>query len=108
MLSGVLFGLANALLWIALLNYLTDAYGTAAASALAASQISRSLTAVLLPLAVESMYEALGVGGATSLLGGVAAALCIIPFVFLKYGSWLRARSSWTAEPKSKVAIGEK
>ena len=93
MMAGFPIGLANALLWISLLNYLTDAYEIFAASALASSQISRSLAAALLPMATEPMYSALGVKWATSLLGFITLAMACIPFVFIKYGSYLRERS---------------
>lgn len=93
MLAGFFIGLANALLWISLLNYLTDAYETYAASALAACQISRSLAAALLPMATEPMYKALGVQWATTVLAMALMVTAIVPFALLKYGVVLRERS---------------
>ncbi|PHH63279.1 hypothetical protein CDD81_6136 [Ophiocordyceps australis] len=93
MLAGIFFGMGFVLIFMALLNYLTDAYQLFAASANAASSCTRSLFAVVLPLATTTMFESLGIAGACSLLGGLSAAMCIIPFVFLYKGPSLRKRS---------------
>ena len=52
-----------------------------------------------LPLAVRPMFRALGVGPSCSLLGGFAALAIPIPFVFIKYGARLRAKSKFTPKP---------
>lgn len=39
------------------------------------------------------MFEHLGIGGAGSLLGGIGAALTLVPWVLLFYGPKIRARS---------------
>lgn len=57
-----------------------------AASALAASSMSRSVFGAVLPLAAKKMYANLGVGWATSCMGFVAILLGCLPFVFMKYG----------------------
>jgi MFS transporter, DHA1 family, multidrug resistance protein len=41
------------------------------------------------------MFDALGVGGGGSLIGGVATLLAPIPFVFYKYGATIRNRSKF-------------
>jgi len=38
----------------------------------------------------------MGVGGGGSLIGGVAAVLAIVPFVFWRYGKKIRGRSKYT------------
>jgi hypothetical protein len=93
MLSGLTFGMGIELTFMALLNYLTDAYAPYAASVMASSGISRSLLAVVLPLATKSMYGRLGIAWASTLLGFLALALGTAPFVFLRYGALLRKRS---------------
>ncbi|KAG8624404.1 hypothetical protein KVT40_007471 [Elsinoe batatas] len=97
-LSALPFGTGFLLLFMALLNYLVDAYDVFAASATAAAACSRSLFGAVLPFAAKPMYEALGVQWACTLLGGLSLALCVIPFVFLKYGGWLRERSKFCRE----------
>ncbi|EJP62611.1 MFS transporter, putative [Beauveria bassiana ARSEF 2860] len=73
--------------------YLVDAFGAeAAASALAANTVLRSLFGALLPLAGPAMYEALGLGWGNSLLAFITLAFCPIPFLFYKYGEGLRTK----------------
>jgi hypothetical protein len=52
------------------------------------------------------MFHALGVGGGGSLVGGVAAALAVIPFMFYKYGAAIRARSRFN--PKGRKPADKK
>ncbi|KAH4018916.1 hypothetical protein HBI56_137710 [Parastagonospora nodorum] len=98
MLAGVPFGIGLELVFISMLNYLADAYDLFAASALASSAFSRSIFAVLLPLSAGPMYETLGIPWACSLLGFLSLIMAIIPFVFLRYGTWLRMHSPYCQE----------
>lgn len=93
--AGVLFGMGYLCLFMALLNYLVDAYEVFAASAMAAASLSRSSFGAVLPFATRPMYRALGVAWATSLLGFLAVALCVVPFAFLKWGGRMRERSKF-------------
>ncbi|CAG8928781.1 unnamed protein product [Penicillium salamii] len=93
MMSGVFFGFGYLLIFIALINYLTDAYKQFSASAAAAASTSRSIFAVFLPMATNSMYGTLGINWASSLLGFFSIAMAVIPFVFIKKGAWIRANS---------------
>ena len=103
-LAGVPFGIGYLLVFMALLNYLADAYQVFAASAMAASSCSRSAFGATLPLAATPMYEKLGIAWASSLLGFVALAGCIIPFAFIRYGERIRKRSKFCQE---LAAMGE-
>lgn len=93
--AGVLFGMGYLCLFMALLNYLVDAYEVFAASAMAAASLSRSSFGAVLPFATRPMYRTLGVAWATSLLGFLAVALCVVPFAFLKWGGRMRERSKF-------------
>lgn len=93
MFAGVPFGLGFMLIFMAMLNYLTDAYEVFAASANAATSTCRSLLAVVLPLATNRMFKSLGISGACAMLGGLSAGMCVIPFVFIWKGSVIRRRS---------------
>jgi hypothetical protein len=95
MLAGIPFGFGFQLIFMALLNYLTDAYDSFAASANAVASMCRSFLAVVLPLATSHMFNGLGVSGACSLLGGLTAGMCVIPFVFIWKGPSIRARSKF-------------
>lgn len=98
MLSAIPFGIAYLLIFMALLNYLVDAYEIFSASAMAAASCSRSLFAVVLPFAARPMYETLGIAWACSLLGFISIALGFIPFMFLRYGDKIRANSKFCRE----------
>lgn len=73
-------------------TYLVDVYTLHAASAMAANTVLRSTFGAFIPLAGQSMYEALGLGWGNSLLGFVAVALIPIPVFFVKYGEALRKK----------------
>ncbi|KAI0503141.1 major facilitator superfamily transporter [Xylaria bambusicola] len=94
-LAGVGFGVGYQLIFMGMLNYLTDAYEIFAASASAASSSSRSYLAVLLPLATTPMFDQLGISGSLSLLGGLSLLLSGVPFVFLWKGERIRAGSAF-------------
>jgi len=107
MLAGVPFGLGFVLIFMALLNYLTDAYEIFAASAMAATSCSRSVFGAVLPLAATPMYEKLGVGWASSLLGFLSLAMCVIPFAFVRYGETIRGKSRFCRALKEQKAKEE-
>ncbi|KAL0940345.1 Polyamine transporter 3 [Colletotrichum truncatum] len=108
MLAGIPFGAGFMLIFIALLNYLTDAYEIFAASANAAASTSRSLLAVVLPLATTPMFNRLGIAGACSLLGGLSAIMCVIPFIFIWKGEQIRANSKFCIALRERKADMEK
>ncbi|KAH6971332.1 major facilitator superfamily domain-containing protein [Ilyonectria destructans] len=60
-LSGLLFGTGYLIIFMAMLNYLGDAYKQFLASAQAAASTTRSIVAVCLPLAAAPMYRNLGI-----------------------------------------------
>ncbi|KAF2658464.1 MFS general substrate transporter [Lophiostoma macrostomum CBS 122681] len=71
-------------------TYLVDAYTIYAASVTAAATVLRSLVGALLPLAGDSMYDALGVQWGTSLLGFIAVAFIPVPLIFWMFGERIR------------------
>ncbi|KAF1731037.1 putative transporter [Beauveria bassiana] len=92
-LSGLFFYLGYQLVFMSMGNYLTDVFRQNSASAQAAAGMTRSVGAILLPLAASPMYSRLGIHWAPSLLGFVALLMGVIPFVFIKYGTVLRRKS---------------
>ncbi|KAB2103605.1 Polyamine transporter 4 [Alternaria gaisen] len=76
--------------------YLSDVYGAMnGASAIAANGIVRYILGAVFPLFTVQMYEALGIGWATSLLGFLSLGMVPIPFLFFKYGPAIRAKSRY-------------
>src|SRR5580700_6343427 len=69
-----LVGLSNIAVFMCITTYLVDAFTVYAASALAANTVVRSVMGAVLPLAGQSMYDALGLGWGNSLLGFIAVA----------------------------------
>ncbi|GAA6014232.1 hypothetical protein JCM8202_005200 [Rhodotorula sphaerocarpa] len=77
------------------INYLIDTYTMYSASAVAANTFGRSIFAAALPLVAGPLFHNLGVGYGSTLLGCVAAALALVPFLLYKYGPKLRSMSSY-------------
>ncbi|KIK50280.1 hypothetical protein GYMLUDRAFT_51297 [Collybiopsis luxurians FD-317 M1] len=93
LMAGGLMGFAICWIFLSLFNYMIDTYLMMAASALAANTVVRSLFGAGFPLFAGQMYDTLGPRWASSLLGFIALVMTPIPFIFLKFGAKLRARS---------------
>lgn len=102
LMAGLPFGIGFVLIFMALLNYLADAYEIFAASAMAASGFTRSIFGAVIPFAGLPMYRKLGIPWATSLLGFLSLAMTIVPFAFIKYGDRIRAGSKFCHEIKER------
>ncbi|TLS29408.1 hypothetical protein PpBr36_01489 [Pyricularia pennisetigena] len=85
-------GVATILLFMSMTMYLIDSFTMYAASALAANTLIRSIAGAVLPLAAPKMYAKLGLGWGNSLLAFIALAMVPVPFVFQRYGEYLRTR----------------
>ncbi|OKL62422.1 hypothetical protein UA08_02593 [Talaromyces atroroseus] len=93
--AGIFLAMSILLIFVVFINYVIDSYLMYAASAMAANTVLRSACAAASPLFTQYMFDALGVGGAGSLIGGVGVLLMPMPFVFYKYGAAIRARSKF-------------
>ncbi|EFE38895.1 hypothetical protein TRV_06414 [Trichophyton verrucosum HKI 0517] len=93
MLSGIPFGAGFLLIFIAMINYLSDAYETFSASAQSAASFARSILGTALPVAAGRMYSSLGISWGCSLLAFASLAMTAIPFAFIRYGDRIRAGS---------------
>lgn len=67
----------------------------AAASALAANGLLRYTFGSVFPLFTLQMYQALGIGLATSVLGIIATVMMAVPFVFYRFGKKFRGMSTY-------------
>ena len=74
-------------------NYLADNYGQYASSAIAAQSFCRNVMGGCFPLVTRQMYVNLGYGPASSLCGGIASVLGLVPIVLIVFGTQIRARS---------------
>lgn len=74
--------------------YLVDAFGAeAAASALAANLVVRSPFGAFLALAAPALYNRLGLGWGNSVLGFICLSFTPVPWLFYRYGEYLRTAS---------------
>ncbi|KAK5788159.1 hypothetical protein VI817_009117 [Penicillium citrinum] len=85
-------------IYMAVVNYLTDAYEKYAASALSAASLGRNTFGAFLPLASFQLFDTLGFGWAGSLLGFVGVALSVVPVVLVLKGPDIRRRSPFMRE----------
>ncbi|KAI2636857.1 MFS general substrate transporter [Hypomontagnella submonticulosa] len=72
--------------------YIIDAYPSYAASGIAAFTVLRSVIAAFLPLCGPVLFDNLGVGWGSSVLGFVGVAMIPIPMIIFKFGARLREK----------------
>lgn len=85
-------------IYLATFNYLADTYHRYASSALAAQSFCRNMLGGVFPLVTTQMYNRLGYGPASSLLGGIGTLLTVVPWILVFYGPRIRARSKFASE----------
>ncbi|KAL9618029.1 MAG: hypothetical protein Q9160_007218 [Pyrenula sp. 1 TL-2023] len=91
-------GLGIYSIYMAVVNYLTDAYEKYASSALSAASLGRNTFGAFLPFASYQMFETLGFGWAGSLLGFIGFVLSAVPVVLVLKGQEIRKRSPFMLE----------
>ena len=84
-------------IYLAVFNYFADTYHKYASSALAAQSFCRNVLGGAFPLVTGPLFRNLGEGGAGGLLGGIATALTIVPWVLVFFGERIRARSPFAS-----------
>jgi MFS family permease len=80
-------------IFLAVFNYSADTYFTFTSSALAASGLCRNVLGGSFPLVTQQLFNGLGFQAASSLLGGIAAVLTLVPIVLVWKGPEIRTRS---------------
>jgi multidrug resistance protein len=98
------FGFGMVLVFLAIMNYLIDAYVIYAASVLAANSVLRSLFGAGFPLFTTYMYKNLGIHWASSIPAFLALACVPFPFLFYKYGEQIRMKCKYAAEAAKALA----
>lgn len=73
-----------------LFGYVTDVYGSEAASAVSALAFARTLVASSFPLFTTQMYQGLGANVATSIFAAVATLFSVTPWLFLGRAQMLK------------------
>ncbi|EFE44955.1 hypothetical protein TRV_00206 [Trichophyton verrucosum HKI 0517] len=94
-LGTVIMGFSSLFIMTPAQIYCVDAFGPqAAASALAANLLIRSPFGAFLDLAAGPLYGKLGLGWGNSVLGFIILAFTPVPWLFYRYGEYLRTRFS--------------
>jgi len=95
--ASSVFGFGMVLIFVAINNYLVDAYLLYAASVLAGGTVMRSLLAAAFPMFTPYMYSRLGIHWASSIPAFLSLACAPLPFIFYFYGARVRKHSWVTA-----------
>ncbi|KAI0125589.1 major facilitator superfamily domain-containing protein [Xylariales sp. AK1849] len=95
-IAVVFFGTGNIALFISTMQYMVDIYHLSnVASASSANGLARYGFAAAFPFFCIQMYQTLGTGWASSVLGFVSLALLPVPWVLFKYGKRIRNLSKY-------------
>lgn len=101
-MAGAPFGFGVTLVFIAIFNYLIDAYTIYAASVMAANSVLRSLFGAAFPLFTTQMFHKLGIHWASCIPAFLALACVPFPFLFYLYGAKIRKKSKYAAEAEKE------
>lgn len=102
----VIVGFAASEFLYVLSGYLTDTYGSWAASANAPQAIIRALLSGASPLFGTVMFKNIGNNSAASILAGIATAYCLVAFCFWKFGKRIREHSNFAIHDKDTTTVG--
>ena len=100
-MAGAPFGFGMVVIFLAVTNYLIDAYTIFAASVLAANSVLRSLFGFAFPLFTKYMYTNLGIHWASSVPAFLALACLPAPFFLYKFGARIRSRCEYAAQSEA-------
>lgn len=93
MIGSAVFASGTLIVFSGIFAYLVDGYRLYAASAMAANSFLRCIMAGVFPLFAFQMYEGIGVHWATSVLAFASIVLIPFPYLFYRYGAFLRRTS---------------
>ncbi|SMN18467.1 similar to Saccharomyces cerevisiae YHR048W YHK8 Presumed antiporter of the DHA1 family of multidrug resistance transporters [Maudiozyma saulgeensis] len=93
--SGI-FGTGVFYVFTGIFNYTVDAYRRYAASGLACNAFVRCVMGGVFPLFGLQMYKKMGINWAGFFIAMITVLLIPVPFLFTKYGPYLRSKSPYT------------
>jgi DHA1 family multidrug resistance protein-like MFS transporter len=96
--ATVVFGYSFAAIFISSYQYVIDSYEVYASSALASITVARYIVSSGMIVATRPMYEGIGVHWTSTLMGLLALALVPVPWMLLRYGDRVRAKSKFASE----------
>lgn len=92
-IASSFFGLGATWAFMPILTYLPNAYPAVAASVLASNDFFRSMLGGAMPLVANPLFKNLGVDWGNTLLGCLTVLFLPLPWLLIKFGPALRARS---------------
>lgn len=95
LIGSAVFGAGVFFVFVGVFNYTVDAYRRFAATAMACNSFVRSTMSAVFPLFGLQMYQGMGINWAGFLLAMVAITMIPVPFLFSKYGAYLRSKSPY-------------
>ena len=95
LIASVFFGYGILSVFISSYQYIIDSYEIYAASALASVTLLRYFAAGGMVVVGIPFYENLGVHYTLTVLACISALLVPVPYVFFKYGHWIRQKSNY-------------
>ena len=95
-IGSAIFGMGVFYVFTGIFNYTVDAYRRYAASGLACNAFVRCVMGGVFPLFGLQMYKKMGINWAGFFIAMITVLLMPVPFLFTKYGPYLRAKSPYT------------
>lgn len=94
--AGVPFGFGLILIFFSVIMYFSTSYPPlVVASAMAANNMLRYVVSCVFPLFTIQMYEKMGIDWASSFFGFVCIAMIPVPWIFSRYGPYMRKVSKF-------------
>ncbi|KAI0363222.1 MFS general substrate transporter [Pilatotrama ljubarskyi] len=103
-LAGIPFGYANTAIFFSFTAYTSRTYSLYASSAAAANTFFRSVVASIFPIIAHSVIDALGTKWGVTVFAFISLGMIPIPFIFVRFGPALRARSRHAREAREMIA----
>ena len=94
-IGSAIFGVGVYFVFVGVFGYTVDAYRKYAASGMACNSFVRSVMSGVFPLFGLQMYKGMGVNWAGFLIAMVTVLMIPVPFLFDRYGPYLRSKSPY-------------
>lgn len=95
MVGSAIFGAGVFYVFVGVFNYTVDAYRKYSASGMACNSFVRCVMGGIFPLFGLQMYKGMGINWAGFLITMITVLMIPVPFLFTKYGAYLRSRSPY-------------
>ena len=98
--KGLIVDLGILCVFITSYQYIIDVYNSYAASALASITLIRYLASGGMVVVSIPFYENEGVAYTLTILACISALMVPVPYLFYRYGPWIRAKSKYAISPE--------